>query len=406
MAFPSPFPSVSFTRKPEAGVQTLDALMARQKELAARQAELSGGGYPGEGTIAGGLGNMVNQLFTGMGQYNARQAEQEGRQQLTQAITGIDPNTGIATPEQLSTVMGRDPDLGLALYQQAMQARLAQRQAELAAAQRKEDRSWSVEDRDLALSAAERQRQQGRGWAVEDREDTQAAAAELAKARQDEWIDIAAPEGSKPGSMWQRNTRTGQVASEGGTSLPTTATDRKALWAQQDEYINTADTIAKLNEAKGLLDQGIDWGNMAGLRTWSSGTGWTGEERQALATRTKQYNAIMRQEAIAAMSQALKGATTDTEMQEFITNMNDPALDPKIKAQQIDNMLRKARAFNELQADRIVEMGGNPPKNLINTEQQQPLPEGVTEADIEATMKANNMTREQVLERLRQQPGG
>jgi hypothetical protein len=116
-----------------------------------------------------------------------------------------------------------------------------------------------------------------------------------------------------------------------------------------------------LNQAKTYLDQGINWGYTAGAQTLAGQT-MGSEEAKARADRTKDYNSIMNQEAIAAMSTQLKGATSNLELAEFIKNMNDPTIDPTIKAKQIDRMLAKARAFNELQRQRIGELGGDVPQ--------------------------------------------
>ena len=110
----------SFT--PQAGGEnlTLAALMQRQKEAVARGMQNM---QQPQGTILGGLGQMANALFSGLEERRAAKDEAAGREEIVQAITGIDPETGIASPEQLATIMRRDPDMGLALYQQAMQAR-------------------------------------------------------------------------------------------------------------------------------------------------------------------------------------------------------------------------------------------------------------------------------------------
>lgn len=165
---------------------TLDALMARQKELAERQALNQ---QQGATTIPGGLAQMSNALFTGLAQRKAQTQEAESRQALAQLLSGISPETG-ATPEQWGQAYSIDPQLGATLMTGAQQARQAARQAELQAANRVEDRNWRVEDR----------------------EDIQAAAAEGRAI----WDDIPAPEGSKPGQLYQRNRTTGETKVVGG----------------------------------------------------------------------------------------------------------------------------------------------------------------------------------------------
>ena len=145
------------------------------------------------------------------------------------------------------------------------------------------------------------------------------------------------------------------------TAIPTPAgvnADRKALWGQQDEYVGTAQTIQQLQRAAQLLHEGIATGYTAGGRTYLGNAGLTGDAEKAMADRTKEFNSIMNQQAITAMSQQLKGATTDTEMARFMANMNDPSLAPEVKARQIEAMVARAQAHQELQAQRIKDLGG------------------------------------------------
>jgi hypothetical protein len=128
---PAPGPrTVSFntpTPAPTGGAMTLDALMARQKAAAAAQ---QGAMATPQSTIPGGIGQMLTSYLEGMKGYKAEQEEMTGREEITQAMLGI-PESGIIDPEGLATIMRRDPDLGLALYQEAMKAR--QEAAKLAA---------------------------------------------------------------------------------------------------------------------------------------------------------------------------------------------------------------------------------------------------------------------------------
>lgn len=140
-----------------------------------------------------------------------------------------------------------------------------------------------------------------------------------------------------------------------------TAQDRKALYDQQDAYVESQSAIGNLKEASTLLKQGVNWGMTAGLQTTYGAAGGPGGD-EARAQRTKRYNQIMNASAIAAMSQQLKGATSNQEMTEFIKNLNDPTIDPTIKGQMVDRMLAKAATYQELQRGRIKELGGDPPE--------------------------------------------
>src|SRR5262245_35963969 len=62
---------VSFSQPTDQGAMTIDALMAREKELALRQAQASQGDYPGAGTVLGGIGNAINQFTAAFGRARA-----------------------------------------------------------------------------------------------------------------------------------------------------------------------------------------------------------------------------------------------------------------------------------------------------------------------------------------------
>src|SRR5262245_3837369 len=111
---------VSFNQAMDPGSLTIDELMARQKELAVRQANLSQGEYPGQGTIFGGLGQMLNQFTAGFGRARAEQQEQAGRQQLADALSRINMTTGELSQPDMATVWQRDPDIALEIMKGAM----------------------------------------------------------------------------------------------------------------------------------------------------------------------------------------------------------------------------------------------------------------------------------------------
>src|SRR5262245_7436867 len=114
---------VSFTQAMDPGSLTIDELMSRQKELAVRQANLSQGDYPGQGTILGGLGNVLNQFTTSFGRARAAGQEAAGRQQLADALSRINMTTGELSQPDMATVWQRDPDIALELMEQAMTLR-------------------------------------------------------------------------------------------------------------------------------------------------------------------------------------------------------------------------------------------------------------------------------------------
>lgn len=347
-----------------------------------------------------GLAQMAQTFVNARQESSAADQLAAGRQQLAQAISGIDPNTGTVAPEALATAMRLDPDTGLKLLQTSIEARRAERERQQHLDDIQQQREWTLLDektrRGEVLSDAERERKQQlddikSGYTHEAEVNTrelgeaQAAtkasqdfsAAEAEKARQ-ATIEAAKLKAAEPDSpegkiMSDFNAgRYGDPTSPEAIALRDAAIKKetqpsgvggpanlKILYDQQDQYIGTSSAIGQLGRAKALLDQGINTGYSSGVRTMAGNAGLTGEAEKAAADRTKEYNSIMTGEAITAMSQSLKGATTDTEMARFIEIMNDPTIDPLIKARQINTMMAKARAFNEQQAARLKQMDPN-----------------------------------------------
>lgn len=241
--------SVSFTRQPATGGPTLDALMRRQKELAARQAALGQGGYPGEGTIAGGLGNMVNQFTTGLAAKQAEEQEASQRAALAQLLSGYDP-TGSDAQQIAAQAYGIDPDLSVSLMAGAAQARAAAKAAEMAASQRVEDRQWRVEDREDTQAAAV---EQARARAVADAETYQRLTPDEIKAA-----------GLDPSKAYQRSSKTQKVSPIGGEGVTINTGDTSsALRKKFDEkegelwntYVAAGAKAAALTNDMTLLDE-------------------------------------------------------------------------------------------------------------------------------------------------------
>jgi len=372
---------------------TLDALMARQKALA----EAAGGISANRNMQSPwqGAAYVGEKLANALQQRSVQGQMADARHQLAQIIGGIDPTAG-PSQDQLGQAFSLDPDLGLKLMAQSIQARREAAQLAQHNAERSQDREWSVSDTAAAAQRAEAarkeqeafqsgqtdksqtfqagQQERSQDFARQQAEAARAAAAAVPKSTVGEInLDF------KNGAYGDPNTPEAQAlrdeAIKKANAIPTPAgvnADRKALWGQQDEYINTRSTIGQLEHAGDLLKQGINTGYTAGMRTYAGNAGMTGEAEKAAADRTKEYNSIMTGEAIKAMSQTLKGATTDTEMARFIEIMNDPSIDPAIKARQIDTMLARARSFNELQGQRIKDLGGDLPQDAAAA---KPAPE-------------------------------
>lgn len=175
------------------------------------------------------------------------------------------------------------------------------------------------------------------------------------------------PEGA---SVLSENPRTGQaqVIHQGTSKVDSTS--RKAIFEAQDELPNLKAAVDQLNEAKGLVDSiYTGYGSQARSNFNQGAPGMLPNiiSDPARAKATQRYNQIMGAEGIGAMSQTLKGATTDFEMRSFMNLMNDPNQSPDTKKKALDYMQRKAQAYYQNKVDRIRELGGRMPSDGVST---------------------------------------
>lgn len=170
------------------------------------------------------------------------------------------------------------------------------------------------------------------------------------------------------------NPRTGApVQTIQGPPKPPDATDRKAGWEAEDEMPNLKSAIEQLTEARALLPK-IYTGYGAGARSSfnQAAPGFLPNviTDPARAQATQRYNQILGTESIAAMSQTLKGATTDFEMREFSRLMNDPNQSPETKQLALNAMLSKAQNHYAVKAARLKELGRSVPSGAGGTPPQ------------------------------------
>lgn len=142
------------------------------------------------------------------------------------------------------------------------------------------------------------------------------------------------------------------------------STTRRAVFEAQDELPNLKAAVDQLSEARDLLPQ-IYTGIGSGVRSYVNQAMPEGlpnvfsDPNRAKAT--QRYNQILGTESISAMSQTLKGATTDFELREFSRLMNDPNQRPETKRAALETMIRKAQSHYQNKVDRIGEYGGRVP---------------------------------------------
>ncbi len=399
----------AFPAGPGAGL-TLDALMLRQRELAAQQGRISPNREmisPWQG--AAFLGDVVS---TGINQGRAENQLAQGRDELAQTIGGINWEQG-PTGAQIAEAMTRDPDVGLQLAQAARDAVRAARERQQQIADRDENRAYTEGyetrkfDRTNADQIADEQRAQLGQTEDEQRAAAQKAADEAARiksgtrrmvtgdeavklgGRADRTYEVTAdgtditdvtptvPDQYRPltpeerqqygitgGGKW--NVTKNEPEAMGMQPIPQKPLTTKDLLAERKDYITFDTGVRQLNKALDLLGQGIDTGLLAGLRTNAANVPIVGTllgADEEVATRTRQFNDIMNSQATQQMAQTLKGATTDTEMSRFMEQMNNPRLDPKQKQEMlVDFLLGPAQSRMELSKQAIMENGGQVPE--------------------------------------------
>lgn len=130
-------------------------------------------------------------------------------------------------------------------------------------------------------------------------------------------------------------------------------TELKQIHAADDEVIGYQNSIDTLNKAKSLIvkDPNNPQGAANGPMAYEGmGSGWAGYIGSRVpggsylfdkdrAQATDEYGTIMNMEAIKAMSETLKGATTNFELQEFVRILADPSQPREIRERTINRML-------------------------------------------------------------------
>lgn len=179
----------------------------------------------------------------------------------------------------------------------------------------------------------------------------------------------AASLGLAPDSpAYQSYVLTGKMPREDAQTL--TATDKKAMWAAEDEIPSLDNTLTSLKQAKELNKKtysGTGAGLLGTIGTNVPGAGIVLDREKAVAT--SEFNKLMSMEAIQAMAQSLKGATTDAELARFVDILADPSTDPDIRERTIDRMMALAERVKEVKVNRVNELRGVTPGGIKGTRQ-------------------------------------
>jgi hypothetical protein len=152
-----------------------------------------------------------------------------------------------------------------------------------------------------------------------------------------------------------------------------TATDKKARWHAEDELPALQSTIDSLTRAKELNKQAY-----TGLTAGARGAVMTsipfGMGATDNAKATAEYKQLMESQAVMNMAEILKGATTEKEMEFFVSTIGDLSKPPELRERAIDRLLELARRQQSIKAGRIRELGGKAPDFAKPAPTGQPKP--------------------------------
>jgi hypothetical protein len=345
---------------------SIKALEARQKEMAGLKGDVIS--PENTQTPVQGMAHVLSQLGDSMAQGRNMQAIAAQRERLAQTIAHMDVNN--PKGEELAVISSADPETFRDMLHTMAENR--RQQAGFTHADKSQAAGFTHDDatkkgeyahQDAAAKAkAETEELARQATAEETRiaaerkvEADKAAAAEQQKVtvagQQPELVKMT--EALRAGKIDQKTFDAWETKQ---TAVP--ASEMKAGNELQDKYLSTQGAIGDLKEAATLLGPdgtGIRAGAGAGGTQIGAkwGGDWSGLSDPKLTQRTERFNQIMSAEAISAMVEKLKGATTNEEMAKFISIMNDANAEPMTKVQALNNMIAKADAFAALQTDQL-----------------------------------------------------
>lgn len=171
--------------------------------------------------------------------------------------------------------------------------------------------------------------------------------------------EIAEQNGLKPGTKeYQSYVFDGQLPGD----QRATATELKEKWSSEDELGALAQQEKMLREALTLVD-GMYSGAGAGVlgTIGEMGGANVGLFDKDKVDATQRYKQIMTQQAIEAMSNTLKGASTDFEMNKFLEIIADPSASADRKKEALNSLLGFVETKRGILSRRVGELGGTDP---------------------------------------------
>lgn len=419
------------------GGMTLDALIARQKQLASDKQTL-----PDMQSPMQGLAYAVQQGLHGFQEGRAERDLGEGRAALAQAMTQFNPETGEYTPEAMATLGALVPEKAMGALHDLAASR--QRRAELeqghkwdvdtqedqqrAAADLAAQSQGATADQNLLQRQADDARQRAQDAAAANRqEDAQQARLDEQKAQAgldkikadqeaqrdvakigqegtarsaeadrlglkpgtperlrfeaegklpqeaDQWTPVPAEVARAQGgdvarnpSAYRYNAKTGAVEPLERAVSPG---DVKATQDIKGKLIETRGQLNTLNRAMELAPRVFE-GRTAKQRAdsvvASDGFGVSPETLQQ-AKDTQEFFRIMDLNAVTQMAQTLSGSDSDRDVARFMQILSDPRTSVQQKQAQIQGLIDKGRAYEQIQAEGVRQTGGDPDKLTIGS---------------------------------------
>lgn len=311
------------------GGQTIDALRLRQRALQeAKPVTPAQIASPWQGAAF-----MASSLANNLQERDAVAAEAAGRQRLAELMAGINAETG-ATPEQVGQISTLDPDMSTRLAADMMAARRAKAAQDASAALTRE--GWAHTD---AVQQAGFQHSDEAAAAARD---ANAALPDSPTAKilddfeRGNYGDPATPEAQ---AMRDADIKKATSIQRPGSK----ASDLKTIYTQEDDLVSFEDTLKNMQRAKDLNPK-VPVGRVAQGQATLHGNlpegspEWLVGSTEA-ADASKEFWQIMDENAIAQMSEKLKGATTDTELAQFKQILSDPSTSVEVRGKTIDRMM-------------------------------------------------------------------
>jgi hypothetical protein len=164
-------------------------------------------------------------------------------------------------------------------------------------------------------------------------------------------------------------------------NAPLSAIDRREIFKAEDEVPQLTGTIEALDRALQLNDKtytGFGADLFGRLGTGAAGS--LGMKPSPQASATVEWGKIMGSEAIKNMSETLKGATTNLELQKFVDLLSDPTTPADVRASVIKRMKTLAERqlqiknmrMNELRGGDYFKRGGGPQMGQQPAQGQRP----------------------------------